>query len=93
MVLSAKRLQVHHYPQIPCDYFCVNVKDEYEAIKIITILAAQHIWLFTNKIIPDYNNIMEVIMWNGREWIPYYNEEECMDWNDFATTYENELTF
>lgn len=45
MQLSGKRLQVHHYPQVPCNPFSVEVKDEYEAIKMIDTLADQHIWL------------------------------------------------
>lgn len=93
MKLSGKRLQVHHYPQVPCQPFTVDVKDEYEAMKIANTLADQHLWLLENKIIPDYVNNIEVVMWDGSEWVPYYNKEEEMDWDEFETVYENELIF
>lgn len=93
MKLSGKRLQVHHYPQVPCNPFCVDVKDEYEAIKIINTLADQHVWLFKNRIIPDYANSLNVVMWDGNEWVDYWNEEERMNWDDLEAVYENELTF
>lgn len=92
MILSGKKLQIHHYPQIPCSPFCVDVKDEYEAIKIINTLADQHCWLFKSKFIPDYNNSFDVVMWDGSKWVEYWNEEERMNWDDFETVYENELT-
>lgn len=93
MKLSGKRLQVWHYPQLPCEPFKVDVKDELEAIKIINTLADQHIWLFKNKFIPDFANTLIVQMWdeNGKEWVSYYNEEEQMEWEDFEAVYENEI--
>lgn len=93
MELSGKRLQVHHYPQMPCPPFCVDVKDEYEAIKIINTLTDQHAWLYQNKFIPDYSNSFSVVMWDGKEWVEYWNESEQMDWDDFEREYEDELTF
>lgn len=91
MTLSGKRLQVHHYPQMPCTPFCVDVKDEYEAMKIINTLADQHIWLFANKLIPDYSNAFMVVMWENNEWVEYFNHEEVMDWDTFEETYEDIL--
>lgn len=93
MILSGKRLQVHHYPQIPCNPFCVEVKDEYEAAKLMDTLADQHIWLYNNKLIPDYANMLNVVMWDGSEWVDYWNEAEQMNWDDLEAVYENELTF
>lgn len=93
MTLSGKRLQVWHSPQLPCQPFKVDVKDEYEALKMINTLADQHIWLFKNKIIPDYVNSFVVVMHDRNEWVPYYNTEEDMEWDAFEITYENELTF
>jgi len=91
MTLPGKRLQVHHFPQVPCQSFTVEVKDEYEAIRLINILADQHIWLFQNKIIPDYCNTFNVTMWDGSDWVDYYNEAEEMTWDDFEAIYENEI--
>lgn len=92
MKLSGKRLQVNHYAQLPCTPFTVEVKDEYEAIKIINTLADQHIFLFKSKMIPDYANCFTVTMWNEeeKEWLDYWNEEEQMNWEDFEAVYENE---
>lgn len=93
MTLSGKRLQVNHYPQLPCIPFTVDVKDEYEALKVINTLADQHIWLFKNKMIPDYCNILNVVMWDEeeKEWMDYWNEAEQMNWEDFEAVYENEI--
>lgn len=73
--------------------FQVDVKDEYEAVKIINTLADQHIWLFQSKMIPDYANDFDVVMWDedGKEWVPYYNESEGCDWNEFEEIYETEI--
>lgn len=92
MTLSGKRLQVWHYPQMPCTPFTVDVKDEYEAMKMINTLADQHCWLFQNKIIPDYSNNFMVVMWEDGEWVDYYNHEAQMGWDDFEDNHEDELT-
>ena len=76
MKLSSKRLQVWHYPQIPCVPFKVGVTDEHQALKIINTLADQHIFLFQNKFIPDYANVFHVMMEENGEWIDYENEYE-----------------
>lgn len=93
MKLTGKRLQVWHYPQVPCEAFQVEAKDEYEAAKIINTLADQHIWLLQNKLIPDYSNAFEVVMWDEEEqdWAVYYNEEEKLSWEEFEEVYENEI--
>lgn len=92
MQLSGKRLQVWHFPQVPCTPFTVDVKDEYEAMKMINTLADQHCWLFQNKIIPDYSNNFMVVMWEDGEWVDYYNHEAQMGWDDFEDNHEDELT-
>lgn len=91
---SGKRLQVHHYPQMlsVTKAFIVDVKDEYEALKMINTLADQHIWLFQHQLIPDYCNSFNVVMWDGKEWVDYWNEEEQMNWDDLEAVYEDELT-
>lgn len=82
MKLINKPLQVWHYPQIPCEAFKVDVKNEYEAFKIQNVLADQHLWLEKNGFIPDYCNAIDVVMKNGELWESYYNEDENMDWDD-----------
>jgi len=85
------KLQVLHYPQIPCKPFRVDVKDEYEAGRIINILAKQHLFLYEKNIIPDYSNVIEVVMYDEDEkkWITYWNEEECMEWEEIEDNYLN----
>lgn len=94
MKLSGKRLQVHHYAQMPCEPFRVDVKDEHEAYKIAETLANQHLFLFAQKIIPDYANIIAVVMYDDKEqdWVDYYNENEQMDWDEFNETYLQSVT-
>lgn len=84
-----EKLRVHHYPQIPCKPFVVDVKDEVEAKKVMDVLINQHCFLFENKIIPDYSNVIMVLMWNEEEndWLSYWNEDEQMEWDEFEKTY------
>lgn len=91
MKLSGKRLKIQHFPQLPCNPFEVEVKDEHEAIKMINTLADQHIWLLKNKLIPEYCNTFNVVMWEKDEWVDYWNYEEIMNWEDFEAVYENEI--
>ena len=99
MKLVNKKLRVSHYAQVPCKPFQVDVKDEYEAKKIIDTLALQHLFLFEQKIIPDYANVITLSMWeeeldlddNGEKWTDYFNEDECLDWKEFENEYSKEL--
>jgi len=88
------KLRVLHYPQIPCEPFIVDVKNEEEAFLINQVLADQHLFLYNNSFIPDYSNAISVVMWDedsdgegNADWIDYYNEEESMDFDEFAETY------
>lgn len=89
------KLRVLHFAQIPCKPFVVDVNDEIEAIKIKNVLADQHLFLLEQNIIPDYNNVVCVVMWddnidedeNGEKWINYWNEEESMDWDELECHY------
>lgn len=91
MNLVKNKLRVSHYPQIPCAPFRVDVKDEFEAYKIMETLADQHCFLFDNNFIPDYANMITVEMWdddldedeNGSKWTDYYNNDEQVDWDQF----------
>lgn len=93
------KLRVLHYPQVPCEPFIVSVKDEYEAKKIMDVLAEQHLFLYNNNFIPDYSNIIVVQVWdedaNGEgdaDWLDYYNEEEGMEWDELEETYLSDIT-
>jgi hypothetical protein len=88
------KLRVHHYPQVPCTPFFVDVADEIEAQKIINVLADQHLFLFKHNIISDYSNALNVVMYDedsdgegNPDWVDYYNYLEVMDWDEFSETY------
>jgi hypothetical protein len=88
------KLRVSHYPQIPCKPFIVEVKDEEQAYLISEALANQHLFLFENKFIPDYSNMISVEMWDENsdgegkaDWVEYYNDDEEMDFEEFTETY------
>ena len=94
MIGVNKKLRVSHYPQIPCKPFIVEVKDEEQAFLISEALANQHSFLFENNMIPDYCNAISVQMWDedsdgdgNPDWTDYWNEEEGMDFDEFAGEY------
>jgi hypothetical protein len=91
MQLVKNKLEVRHFAQVPCKAFCVAVKDEYEALKIINTLAAQHNFLFEQNIIPDFANVILVVMWDESEndWVDYYNDAEEMEWSDIEEVLMN----
>jgi len=88
------KLRVLHFPQVPCEPFFVDVKNEYEASLIGSILADQHCFLYDNNFIPDYSNIVSVVMWEDdidgegtAGWSDYYNDVEGMEFDEFEETY------
>lgn len=94
MITVKNKLRVLHYPQIPCEPFIVDVKDEEQAFLIRETLADQHLFLYDRNMIPDYSNVVTVVMWDldadgkgNADWVDYYNEEEGMDFDEFEETY------
>lgn len=84
------KLRVIHIPQVGVALsFKVNVEDEKMAAKIIKTLALQHIWLYDNRFIPDYSNIITVEMLSEEsgEWEDYWNDELSMEWEEVETTF------
>lgn len=88
-----KKLKVLHYPQIPCEPFAVDVKDEEQAYLIQETLANHHLFLYENNFIPDFSNAISVVMWDETldnedgslgDWCDYYNEELNMDWEEYC---------
>ena len=94
MIPVNKKLKVSHYPQIPCEPFEVEVKDEYEASLIANILANQHLYLFDKKMIPDYcNAIIVQMLEEGHDdeedngWVDYWNDDEGMEFDELSEKY------
>ncbi len=87
MNLINKPLRVVHFPQVPCKPFIVTVANELEANLILNTLAQQHLFMFENNIIPDNSNIIMVEMFEDGEWCDYWNDDESMDFDEFAETY------
>ena len=91
------KLRVLHYPQVPCTPFFVDVNNEEQALLISETLANQHLFLYDNNFIPDYSNMISVVMWDENsdgegnpDWVDYYNEEEGMEFDEFVETYLSE---
>lgn len=82
-----KPLRVVHIPQVPMKGFEVLVSNEWEAFLISATLAYQHLFLYTNEVIPDYSNAIFVEMYEEGEWVDYWNDEELMDWEDLCFEY------
>ncbi len=94
MKKAPNKLRVLHFPQIPCEPFFVDVKDEEQAHLVSETLANQHIFLFENNFIPDYSNVIAVVMWDENsdgegtpDWVEYFNDEEGMEWDEIVETY------
>jgi hypothetical protein len=93
------KLRVLHYPNITSDEpFIVEVKDEEQAFFAINLIANQHLWLKEMGIIQDYSNMILVELYDENicemtgkpyEWVGYWNDEECMDWDDIEENYFN----
>ena len=83
MKQTNNKLRVIHYPNIPCEFFFVEVKDEDEALLIKETLADQHLFLFDNGFIPDYTNHISVQMMNNGVWVEYCNEFSELEFDDF----------
>lgn len=82
------KIRVLHYAQVPCKPFKVDVDNEIEAAKIVHILSHQHLFLFKNKIIPDYANVLLVQMLSEEgKWEDYWNGLAGMEWDEFEQTY------
>lgn len=75
-----KKYRLSHYPQIPCKPFTIESDDLGYLVKLKDVIAQQHLFLYENKVIPDYTNSITI-----DELIPEeYRTEEYGDelyWN------------
>lgn len=94
---TPKRIKVSHFAQLPCKPYEVEVQNEQEAALLEKVLAEQHLFLFENKIIPDYSNAIVVSVWDedadgegNAGWVDFYHEEEDgwqIDWEEYKENY------
>ena len=92
--VSAPRMRVSHYPQLPCDPFHVPVSTLQEAHKIANLLADYDNFQFKKGIKPDYSNttLLEVFNEEYGEWEDWIDEETGIDnIHEYFEHLENEL--
>lgn len=88
------KLRVVHFPQVGSlkKAFIFEVKDESHAYAVEQALALQHLWLFKNKVIPDYSNAIIVEIWDDTiddetsepyGWCDYMTEDGD-DWDSYV---------
>ena len=68
-------LKVYHIPQVPMKPFEIPVASTDEAIKIMDILADYDTFQLENNIKPDYCNVQGLVIFEGGEWVDWYNED------------------
>lgn len=73
--LNEGDLRVWHIPQVPGKPFYVPVQSPEEAIKVLDILADYDQFQFQNNIKPDYCNASGLEVFEGGEWVEWYNED------------------
>lgn len=70
-----KKYRLLHYPQTPSKPFIVESDDLDYLVKLQDVIARQHLFLYENKVIPDYTNSIII-----EELIPEeYRTEEYSD--------------
>lgn len=81
-IFTGRKLRVDHYAQVPCKPFVYPVKNELHAYEVCNLLAHQHLFLADSKIIPDYSNLITVLMYDEAEgeWVDYWNETLAIEW-------------
>lgn len=93
MILIEKKLRVYHFPNIPCKEINFEVRNEREAYLLYNTIANQHLFLFENNFIPDFSNAIGVQMQlDDGDWVDYFNESECMEWDELTEAYIDLLT-
>lgn len=67
-------LRVWWIPQVPMKPFIMPVKNTDEACLLLYTLAKYDIFQFENNIKPDYANVGGLCIFEDKEWIDWYNE-------------------
>ena len=57
---NTSKYRLLHFPQIPCKPFVVESDDLQYLVNVKKVLVDQHLFLFENKMIPDYCNTVAI---------------------------------
>lgn len=69
------KYRVAHFPQVPCKAFHVEVESVEQGLFLMETLWEYDMFQFKNKIKPDYSNATCFQVFEGDEWVDWYNEE------------------
>lgn len=69
------QLRVWWIPQVPMKSFYREVETVREAKLLLETLADYDIFQFENKVKPDYCNAGGLQVWDGTEWVEWYDED------------------
>jgi hypothetical protein len=77
------KLEVWHYPQIPCQPFRIPVNYVSEAVKIMDVLADYDLFQYANQLKSDYSNATLLVLWDEKEqdWLSWEIEVDG-EWFD-----------
>lgn len=81
------QMRVSHFPQVPCKPFQWSVKDVFEGVKIMNVLAEYDLFQYKNNIKGDYANatVLEVFDPEDKHdspkgsWVAWYDEASGED--------------
>jgi hypothetical protein len=69
------QLQVWWIPQVPMTPFAVHVLNIAEAILVLKTLANYDAFQFEQNVKPDYCNAGGLNVWEGGEWVDWYDDD------------------
>lgn len=70
-------LKVWHIPQVPGKSFEVIVRSPQEGKFVLNILADYDLFQLEHKIKPDYSNAGGLVVFDGDDWVDWYDEDGC----------------
>lgn len=76
-------LRIWWIPQVPMKAFYVPVKNLEQAVLINNTLAYYDLFQFENKIKPDYANVGGLQIFENGEWVDWYDEDACQDFDEY----------
>jgi hypothetical protein len=68
-------LKAWHIPQVPMKSFDVIVRSPQEGKFILDVLANYDLFQLANNIKPDYSNAGGLLVYDGEEWVDWYDAD------------------